>query len=266
MEDYRAKGRLQDSVVWPEFRASEILEISGLRHSIVGDAIIRILGYPLVISDLYLAIADEQLQDAYSILLDNGFNDVPGVDLAYRYEHAIESPAGWPGYRLVVDPSAQLQATRVMLVPATFWHLNLEPESFSANTFLFPDSRCRFPRRLFYLHALIDVISERDQKSGFNTNITGYFKLQYSYLLAVIPKDLIALLSEEDRFFVDLFQKVLLPSARKKVCLQRQQIRMGCITVEAARQSIPRKDLALAALKRKYQKGTINLADNPPCG
>lgn len=103
------------------------------------------------------------------------------------------------------------------------------------------------------LSALIDVIIERFGQSGINRPITGYFDIQYSYLLGVIPKDLISHLPIEDQFFIDLFDKVLLPSARKKVCHQRQQIRAGLISNEAARESIPRKDLGLAALKKKYR-------------
>lgn len=111
--------------------------------------------------------------------------------------------------------------------------------------------------------ALIDVIIERFRNSGFNTRITMYFELQYSYLLDVIPTDLIVCLPAEDQFFIDLFDKVLLPGARKKVCFQRQQIRMGLTGVDAAKESIPRIDLRLATAKQKYQhtaigKTTIN--------
>jgi hypothetical protein len=60
---------------------------------------------------------------------------------------------------------------------------------------------------------------------------------------------------------VDLFHTAMLPSAKRKVCLKWQQIDMGCTTVEAARKSIPRIDLLLAAVKCKYQKNTIDVAD-----
>jgi hypothetical protein len=67
--------------------------------------------------------------------------------------------------------------------------------------------------------ALIDVIIERFLDPRFNSRITRYFELQYSYILAVLPKNIIALLPAEDQFFIDLFYNVLLPGARKKVCL-----------------------------------------------
>jgi hypothetical protein len=114
--------------------------------------------------------------------------------------------------------------------------------------------------------ALISVISKRFVDPGYNINISGYFRLQYFYLLEVIPENLIAHMSEGDKFFVDLFNQVMLPSARKKVCSKRWQIDMGCTTVEAARKSIPRKDLLLAAMKRKCQKDTIDAEKGLGCG
>jgi hypothetical protein len=40
---------------------------------------------------------------------------------------------------------------RVILVPSSFWHLDLSESSLSMNTFLHATTRCRFPRRLFYV-------------------------------------------------------------------------------------------------------------------
>jgi hypothetical protein len=105
--------------------------------------------------------------------------------------------------------------------------------------------------------ALIDALVERFRNPEFNLRITHYFEYQYAWLLTVLPENLKGLLPAEDQFFIDLFHKVLWPSARKKVCLQRQQIRIGLTSVDDAKESIPRKDLGLAALKAKYQKAGI---------
>ena len=142
---------------------------------------------------------------------------------------------GWPGHRLVVNIEAHPQRAGVMLVPATYWHLDLGPACFATNIFLHPDICCQFPKRLFYLDdlytpswmrhmlnsklsTLIDIIIERFGQGGINRSITGYFDIQYSYLLDVISKDLISHLSIEDQFFINLFDKVMLLSARRKVC------------------------------------------------
>ena len=105
--------------------------------------------------------------------------------------------------------------------------------------------------------ALIDALVERFRDPEFNSKITHYFEYQYAWLLEVLPEDLIDLLPADDQFFIDLFHKVHFPSARKKVCLQRQQIRMGLTSVENARKHIPRKDIGLASLKAKYQNAPI---------
>lgn len=114
--------------------------------------------------------------------------------------------------------------------------------------------------------ALIDVLIERFQNPEFNTTISHYFNCQYADILTVLPQNTKALLPPEDQFFIYLFFTVLLPSARKKVCLQRQQIRMGPMNVEDARKSIPRKDLELAVLKAKYKKADIREDNNNTMG
>lgn len=99
---------------------------------------------------------------------------------------------------------------------------------------------------------MIDVIAERHGVEELNSQITSYFKIQYSYLSVL--GDVLACLPVEDQFFVDLFGKVILNSAKKKVCYFRQQIRAGLITPEKARTLVPRKDLEVAAIKAKYSK------------
>lgn len=100
--------------------------------------------------------------------------------------------------------------------------------------------------------AVIDIVADRYSAEGLNYTITSYFEGHYVLLLGFV-NDIIADLPTEDQFFVDLFRKVILRSVRQKVCYQRQQIRAGAITPEAARALIPRKDLKLATLKQKYR-------------
>ncbi|EGC45924.1 predicted protein [Histoplasma capsulatum var. duboisii H88] len=57
---------------------------------------------------------------------------------------------------------------------------------------------------------------------------------------------------------LDLFEKVMVPSVRKKVCYQRRQIRASVLTPGAARALIPRFDLRLAAVKEKYRARVIS--------
>jgi hypothetical protein len=102
------------------------------------------------------------------------------------------------------------------------------------------------------LLGLIDAIIERFLNPFTNIPLYRYFEVHYAYLLNRLSQNVILYLPPEDQFFVGLFLKVLIPSARENVCFQRQQIRKGLITVEAARDLIPRKDLILAALRRKY--------------
>lgn len=101
---------------------------------------------------------------------------------------------------------------------------------------------------------MIDAVAERHGDEGLNGEITCYFKIQYSYLLSVLLDDVLACLPVEDRFFVDLFGKVILYSAKKKVCYLRQQIRAGLTTPETAKTLVPRKYLEIAALKAKHRK------------
>ncbi|QSS61901.1 hypothetical protein I7I51_04078 [Histoplasma capsulatum] len=58
---------------------------------------------------------------------------------------------------------------------------------------------------------------------------------------------------------LDLFEKVMVPSVRKKVCYQRQQIRAGVVTPRAARALIPRFDLRLATCLLAAQDGFSNV-------
>ncbi|KAK9489151.1 hypothetical protein V1508DRAFT_401124 [Lipomyces doorenjongii] len=249
MADYISHEPLQESPEWGLYRLSECLEEHNIRHCIAGDAIISILRYPLVICDLYLAIADEQLEDALTVILQQGFQEIRGRD-CYVDKEATIAPLGWPGYRLM---SSELLPPTVMLVPASFWHMDLSVPSISENTFLHPTTLCRFPKRLFYLDALVNAIVEGALKPGWNILVSGYFKMQYHYLVACLSPDALMGLPPEDKFFVDLYGRLLPPSTRQKVCFNQQQIRQGLMTVEDAWKLIPRKALEFDAIWRKIR-------------
>ncbi|PGH08580.1 hypothetical protein GX51_01099 [Blastomyces parvus] len=234
---------------WPP---AEILKDAGVRYCIVGDLVAVALGDPLVPYDFQFAIADEQLETARSALASRGYQEAPHTGVAYFDPTATkESSTGWPGYRFL-PPGAEDWMNHIMIMPATFWHLDLSPDAWSRDTFLFPDTPCRYPRRLVYLPAIIDIVVERYSAKGLNSTITSYFELHYVCILSFF-KDILAALRSEDQFFVELFLKVIMRHVREKVCYQRQQIRAGIVTPEEARALIPRRDLKLAALKQKYR-------------
>jgi hypothetical protein len=102
--------------------------------------------------------------------------------------------------------------------------------------------------------ALISVLVERIRRpDDLNGTITSYLKYQLFNFLLCVPKSLVARLPPEDLLFIELIQKVMLPSARIKVCIEWGRIRRGEATVDEARTRIPRKDLAFAAFKAEYQ-------------
>lgn len=68
-----------------------------------------------------------------------------------------------------------------------------------------------------------------------------------------MPKPLVNQLPPEDTLFLELFDKVMLPSAKNKVCIEWQKIRSGQATVEEARSRIPRKGIGFARLKAEIE-------------
>lgn len=152
MEDYEAGVPLRESPDWDVYRLSECLEDHRIRHCIAGDAIIATLGYPLVICNLYLAVADEQLEDALAVFLQEGFQKSQGHE-CYVDKDATDNPLGWPGYNLRML-SAPSMAPNLVLVPSSFWHMELSASSLSATTFLHRTTRCRFPKIWFYLDGM----------------------------------------------------------------------------------------------------------------
>jgi hypothetical protein len=155
MADYEVQFPRLDSTVSPPV---QVLEAAGVRYCVVGDLVIIVLGGPLVLSDIYLAVADDELELARSALASHGFDEWPQTHRRFFDSSSTkESPTGWPGYRFLPHEAGpdegpdRYWATSTIIIPATFWHLDLSPESWTTTTFLVPDTAYRFPSRLVYL-------------------------------------------------------------------------------------------------------------------
>jgi hypothetical protein len=133
------------------FRAAEILEEHGYRTCIVGDVASVVYGSDVVVSDLHIAVADDELQSCFETLVEAGFLEEPQTKFAFKESMPKkDSSSGWLGHRLQ-HQGPERDAVGILLIPATLWHLNLD-ESFSSDTLLFPQSKCRFPRLGPYLN------------------------------------------------------------------------------------------------------------------
>lgn len=99
--------------------------------------------------------------------------------------------------------------------------------------------------------ALICGTAERYTTPGLNCRITCYLQVQYANVSEVLPEDLIALLPEEDRLFIELFDRILY--ARRNLCAEWKLIRDGKTTADRARKRIPRPN----AVKMKHQSHQV---------
>ena len=135
------------------WRLEEILNAAGVRYCLVGDLVVAAIGWPLApISGVQLAVADEQLENARSILVDSwDYQEIPQAILGFHDRRATrESTTGFPGYRFPLeDAGGNVFSTIIM--PASYWRLDLSPGSFETNTVPIPDAPCRFPERHHYL-------------------------------------------------------------------------------------------------------------------
>ena len=152
--DFPVDWDIEDMGLSEELRAAEILEEDGYRTCIVGDVASVVYGSDVVVSDLYIAVADNELQSALKTLLERGFLEEPQTKLGFMGSTLKESNSGWPGYRL--RPQLRRRdAVGVLLMPATFWNLDLDGRSFFSDTLLFRWSKCRFPHLEAYMNGKI---------------------------------------------------------------------------------------------------------------
>jgi hypothetical protein len=133
-----------------ELRAAEILEDHGYRTCIVGDVASVVYGSDVVVSDVHIAVADDEVQCCLETLVESGFLEVPQTKFQYKESTPMkDSSSGWPGHKLRRrQPNGN--AVGILLIPATLWHLDLD-KSYLSNTLLFPQSKCRFPHIEPYL-------------------------------------------------------------------------------------------------------------------
>lgn len=134
------------------WRLEEILDAASVRHCLVGDLVARALGFPLIPSSAHLAIADEQLENARSTLVASGdYQELPQTLEGFFDKRATkEGTTGWPGYRFLPE-DAEEWTTSTIIMPASFWCLDLSPESWKTNTVPIMNAPCRFPQKLIYL-------------------------------------------------------------------------------------------------------------------
>ena len=154
MADYKVVFTRLDSTISPP---AQVLEAAGVRYCVVGDLVVMALGRPLVLTDMYFAVADDQLELARSALASHGFDELTQTHLRFFSDATKESSTGWPGYRFLpheADRPDRYWATSTIIIPATFWHLDLSPESFTTTTFSVPDTGYRFPFKLVYLRGV----------------------------------------------------------------------------------------------------------------
>ena len=136
-----------------EIKAAETLERCGYRVCIVGDLASVVYGSDVVVSDIYIAVADGSLRSALETLLEHGFLEEPQTTLRFRsVVSAKDCSSGWPGYRL---HGSRPDDVGILLIPSSLWHLDLNGMSFLSDTLLFPGSMCRFPRMESYLNGEI---------------------------------------------------------------------------------------------------------------
>jgi hypothetical protein len=157
--DFPVDWEIEQLKLSEEFRAAEILEEDGYRTCIVGDVASVVHGSDVVVSDLYIAVADNELQSALKTLLERGFLEEPQTKLRFMGSTSKESNSGWPGYRLRRQPRRK-DTVGVLLMPATLWNLDLDGRSFWSDTLLFPRSKCRFPRLEAYVNGKISRLDD----------------------------------------------------------------------------------------------------------
>ena len=152
MDSYKLPYKIQS------WRPEEILEAAGVRYCVVGDLVIVALSHPVVPRDVQLAVADEQIDAARSALTLHDYEELPETR-ADLFDHGAtkESQTGWPGYLFLPKNNSCPYNTGTIIMPATFWHLDLSLDTWQRNTFLIPNTPCRFPLKLFYLQGKFGI-------------------------------------------------------------------------------------------------------------
>lgn len=258
-----------------EIAAAETIEQDGYRACVVGDLASVVYGSKVVVSNVYIAVADDSLRSVLERLLQLGFVEEPQTQLRFRSAApAKDCTFGWPGHRLW-HPSRE-DDVGILLLPASLWHLDLDGPSFFSDTALFPGSKCRFPRPVPYLNgkiqfppfvcivvllsylfsALIETIIERESDDLLNPNLSRYILYQYYTILSLLPAHSISQLPIENQFFAAFYAKMLLRKSRLKFFSLWQKVRDGSLSTSDAIALLPRRDMYIAELKAKKEEET----------
>ena len=129
-------------------QASALLEVAAIRHCLVGDVAAQALGSDVLIGHTFLAVSDAQLAAAGALLSSTGIF----LDAVFRYDRATKTDEYYPGFVFVTQEiDVQTNPCRIMVVPASYWHLDLDADAYARNTVLLSDPRCRFPNKLHYI-------------------------------------------------------------------------------------------------------------------
>jgi hypothetical protein len=128
----------------PGYRLASLLEESGIKSCVVGEAVTMYYGSNQVLPELYIVIADEQFDGARAMLRSSGYEEIE-----LREDHDLSFPTVLRQlkYRLLCYPET------VVMAPASVWHLEID----DSTTFLLPNTSIRMPHFLAYLRGAFYV-------------------------------------------------------------------------------------------------------------
>ena len=144
-------------------QVSDLLEAASIRHCLVGDAVAQVLGSDTLIGDTFVAVCDDQLAVAGALLSATGIF----FDAETNYYDDDTTDDRFPGFVFVAEEiDVKTNPRRIMVVPASYWHLDLSTKNYARNTVLVPEPRCRFPNKLHYMDGSSPCSSTRQNDTN----------------------------------------------------------------------------------------------------
>jgi hypothetical protein len=131
-----------ESELSPHYRLASLLEESGIKSCVVGEAVTMYYGSNQVLPELHIVIADEQFDGARAMLRSSGYEEIE-----LREYHHFPTVLRQLQYRLLCYPET------VVMAPASMWHLEID----DSTTFLLPNTSIRMPHFLAYLRGAFYV-------------------------------------------------------------------------------------------------------------
>lgn len=146
--DYSLLASLSKVGMRRGLQASDLLEAASIRHCLVGDVLAQALGSNIFVGHTFLAVSDAQLAAAGALLSSTGIF----LDAVCTYYRASNTNEYFPGFVFVTEEiDVQTNPCRIMVVPTSYWHLDLDADNYAQNTVLLSHPRCRFPNKLHYI-------------------------------------------------------------------------------------------------------------------